>query len=115
MIEMCASFRRLAGLSRLAAAVLPFAALLANPSPGLAAGFGPSLGSASGFAALAGSAVTCTHSTVRGDVGVVTGSFTNTGCTILGTIENANAAAAAAYADFLAAYDTLHFNTPCDQ
>jgi hypothetical protein len=115
MIEMSFSFRRLTCLSKIVAAVLPFAALLANPSPALASGFGPSLGSASGYAALAGSAVTCTNSTVTGDVGIVTGSLTNTGCTIFGTIDNANAAAAAAYADFLIAYDTLHFNTPCDQ
>jgi hypothetical protein len=40
--------------------LLPFAALLYNPFPVLATGFGPSLGSASGFAALAGGAVTCT-------------------------------------------------------
>src|SRR4051812_13805465 len=87
--------------------LLPFAALLYTPSAGLATGFGPSLGSASGFAALAGSAVTCTTSHVAGNVGIVTGSLTNTGCTISGTIDNANAAAAAAYADFLTAYDTL--------
>src|SRR3954470_7568290 len=95
---------------------IPFAALLYNPSPGSATGFGPSLGLASGYAALAGSAVTCTGSTVTGAVGVVTGGgFTNTGCTITGTVHNGDAAAAAAYADFLTAYDTLHFNTPCDQ
>src|SRR4051812_3152070 len=95
---------------------IPFAALLYNPSPGSAAGFGPSLGLASGFAALAGSAVTCTGSTVTGAVGVVTGGgFTNTGCTITGTVHNGDAAAAAAYRDFLTAYDALHFQTPCDQ
>lgn len=96
--------------------LVPFAALLYNPSTGLAAGSGPSLGAASGFAALAGGPaagdVTCTTSTVNGDVGVVTGTFFNTGCTINGTLDTA---AVAAYADFLAAYDTLHFNTPCDQ
>ena len=97
--------------------LIPFAALFYSPSQGSAAGFGPSLGAASGFAALAGGpaagAVTCTTSTVTGDVGVVApGTFTNTGCTIAGTI---NTNAVAAYADFLTAYDTLHFNTPCDQ
>ena len=97
--------------------LVPFAALFYSPSQGLAAGFGPSLGAASGFAALAGGpaagAVTCTTSTVTGDVGVVfPGTFVNTGCTINGTV---NTNAAAAYADFLTAYDTLHFNTPCDQ
>jgi hypothetical protein len=97
--------------------LVPFAALLYNPSPGSATGFGPSLGSASGFAALAGAAVTCTGSTITGDVGIVGSTpFTNTGCTIIsGTVHQGDQAAAAAYADFLTAYDTLHFNTPCDQ
>jgi hypothetical protein len=46
-------------------------------------------------------------------VGVVfPGTFTNTGCTITGTVDTN---AEAAYADFLAAYDALHFNTSCDQ
>jgi hypothetical protein len=91
--------------------LLPFAALLYNPFPVLATGFGPSLGSASGFAALAGGAVTCTTSTLTGNVGYGT-AFTSTGCAIAGT---ASTPAAAAYADFLTAYDTLQFNTPCDQ
>jgi Ice-binding-like len=96
--------------------LVPFAALLGNTTPALATGFGPSLGSASGFAALAGGpaagAVTCTTSTVTGDVGVVLpGTFTNVGCTTGPTNTNATAA----YTDFLTAYDTLHFNTPCDQ
>ena len=69
--------------------LVPFAALLFTPSPVLATGFGPFLGAASGFAALAGGpaagAVTCTASTVTGDVGVVApGTFVNTGCTIRG-------------------------------
>jgi hypothetical protein len=109
---------RAISLNRLATRLLflvPFAALFYNPIPGLAIAFAPSLGSASGFAALAGTAVTCTNSTVTGDVGIVTGSLVNTGCTIVGTVNNANAAAKSAYADFLTAYDTLHFNTPCDQ
>lgn len=98
--------------------LVPFAALLYNPSTGLATGFGPSLGAASGFAALAGGpaagAVTCTTSTVTGNVGVVfPGTFIDTGCTI--TTGTVNTNATAAYADFLAAYDALHFNTLCDQ
>ena len=96
--------------------LIPFAALLYFHSQVLAIGFGPFLGAASGFAALAGGpaagAVTCTTSTVTGDVGVVPpGTFVNTACTI-GTVETN---ATAAYADFLNAYDTLQFNTPCDQ
>jgi Ice-binding-like len=77
---------------------------------------GPSLGTASGFAALAGGpasgAVTCTGSTVNGNVGVVSpGTFTNTGCTINGTV---NPNATAAYADFLLAYHALAA-VSCDQ
>lgn len=64
------------------------------------------LGTASTYAALAGGtaagAVTCTTSTVTGDVGVVSpGTFVNTGCTIKGKV---NTNAATAYADFLTAY-----------
>jgi len=80
-----------------------------------AAASGPSLGTASSFAALAGGpangAVTCTTSTVTGDVGVVLpGTFVNTGCTV-GTV---NTNATAAYADFLSAYDALAA-VSCDQ
>src|SRR3954470_5251854 len=96
--------------------LLSFAALLYMPFHVSAAGAGPSLGAASGFAALAGGpaagAVTCTSSTVAGSVGVVRpGTFVSTNCTVAAVNTNATAA----YADFLTAYDTLHFNTPCDQ
>jgi len=83
-------------------------------SSSAAAPSAPSLGSASGFAALAGGpaagAVTCTNSTVTGDVGVV---FPGTvvGCIPTGTI---NPDATAAYADFLLAYDALAA-VSCDQ
>ncbi len=95
-----------------------FAALLSNPATLSAAGFAPSLGLAAHYAALAGGpaagAVTCTDSTVFGDVGVVfPGTFVGTAnCTLLGTLNNN---ATAAYADFLAAYNALQFNAPCDQ
>ena len=96
--------------------LIPCAALLYASSQVLAIGFGPFLGAAAGFAALAGGpapgAVTCTASTVTGDVGVVDpGTFRNTGCTV-GAV---NTNATAAYADFLNAYHSLQFNTPCDQ
>ena len=88
-----------------------FAALLFSAPTVLATGWGPSLGAASGFAALAGGAVTCTASTVAGDVGYGT-TFINTGCTVTGT---ASHPAAEVYADFFSAYDWLRDNTTCDQ
>ena len=97
--------------------LVAFAGLLCNPATTLAAGSGPSLCLAAHFAALAGGpaagAVTCTDSAVFGDVGVVfPGTFVGTACTIVGTV---NEDATAAYADFLAAYNALEFDTPCDQ
>lgn len=97
--------------------VVPVVALLYYPFLGLAAGFAPFLGAASGFAALAGGpaagAVTCTDSTLNGDVGVVDpGTFVETSCTVTGTID---LNATAAYADFLSAYTELQFNAACDQ
>ena len=78
----------------------------------------PSLGSAASFSALAGGpangAVTCTTSTLTGDVGVVPiGTFTNTGCTISGTVDTT---AAGPYSDFLNAYGALPVANPvCTQ
>jgi len=77
----------------------------------------PSLGSAASFSALAGGpadgAVTCTTSTITGDVGVVSpGKFTNTGCTITGTVIGN---ATAPYADFLTAYGGLPGSNGCTQ
>jgi hypothetical protein len=75
----------------------------------------PGLGSAASFAVLAGTAVTCTDSTVTGDVGVATGAaFTQTSCPVSGTIHLGDAAAAAAYADFLSAYAAFK-HVRCDQ
>lgn len=118
-------------LTRLTARLLflvPFAAFLCNPTPGLAKGkaSAPSLGSASSFAVLGGPAVTCTDSgaantitDVTGDVGVLLGTgFTNTGCTIDGTVHAGDGTAAAAYAAFLIAHNNLApLNTPstCDR
>lgn len=57
--------------------------------------------------------MTCTTSTVTGDVGVVSpGTFVDTGCTITGTVDTN---AVAAYADFLNAYTDLQYNPPCGQ
>jgi hypothetical protein len=77
--------------------VLPFAASAAS-----------FLGSAEDYAALAGTAVTCTDASITGDVGVVLANgFTRTNCSVNGTVHQGDAAAAAAYADFLAAYQAL--------
>jgi Ice-binding-like len=74
----------------------------------------PGLGSASNFAVLAGTAVTCTDSTITGDVGVATGAaVTQTNCTINGTIHAGKSAAKAAYKDFLSAYAALAL-VPCN-
>ena len=100
--------------SRLVPIVLFSALLAAVPFHAALAATGPDLGSASGFAALAGGpaagAVTCTGSTVTGDVGVVSPG-TVTGCTPTGTV---NTNATGAYADFLFAYDSFP-SIPCDQ
>lgn len=86
---------------RLAVAA-PLAALVCAFSPAASSAY---LGSAESFAVLAGTAVTCTDSAITGDVGVVlpTG-FTNTNCTVSGTVHAGDAAAIQAYADYLAAY-----------
>ncbi len=100
--------------SRLVPIVLFAALLAAVPFHAALAQSAPSLGSASGFAALAGGpaagAVTCTGSTVTGDVGVVSPG-TSVGCTPTGTVYTN---ATAAYADFLFAYDSFP-SIPCDQ
>jgi hypothetical protein len=72
---------------------------------------GPALSS---FALLGGSAVTCTTSTVTGDVGVSPGTaitgFPGSGCTVAGTIRT-TVESAAAQAELLALYGNL--NQPC--
>ena len=86
-----------------------FAAFLSGPSPALAQ---VSLGAASNFAVLGGAGVTCTGSAVNGDVGsllTVTGFPPPTPalCTLVGTVHAADAAATAAFHDFLRAHDAL--------
>jgi hypothetical protein len=106
------------------AAVATFAALLAAAcntdstgpsSPTLSASFNssaPSLGAASSFAVLSaapggGGAVTCTNSTIIGDVGSsgLPASVVQTGCTINGAI--IAPVSAQVLADFNGAYDAL--------
>lgn len=65
------------------------------------------------FAVLAGAAVTCTDSTVKGDVGLANpGTITNTRCTIAG--QAGTPAAQNAYATFLGDYAKLRTEPPCD-
>jgi hypothetical protein len=100
-------FRRPAGL----AVIATFAGLLFAASPALAQ---PSLGSAQDFDVLGGTAVTCTDSTIDGDVGVdLGGSITQTNCPVLGTVHPGDAVAQNAYDDFLTAYTNVAA-VPCD-
>ncbi|MDP2974969.1 MAG: ice-binding family protein, partial [Anaerolineales bacterium] len=72
----------------------------------------PGLGTAANFAVLANAAVTCTESTITGDVGEYPRTaVTQTNSIIAGTIHAGDETAAAAYTDFLSAYNALE---PCD-
>src|SRR5438270_13389021 len=65
------------------------------------------------FAVLGGTAVTCTASTVTGDIGIWPGiAVTRTGCVVTGTIHVADAAAEQAYLDFVTAYNRLRDHPP---
>jgi hypothetical protein len=88
--------------------------VVVSPQPVPSAATAPDLGAAASFAVLAGTAVTCTDSTVNGDVGTYPGTaVTRTNCMITGRIHPGDAAAAAASRDFLNAYDGLAL-LPCD-
>lgn len=95
-------------MARLAVIVLFAVLLSAAPFHAAFAQTAPALGSAESFAVLAGTAVTCTDSTIAGDVGVYPGlAVTQTNCTINGTVHTEDASAVAAYNDFLSAYNAL--------
>src|SRR6186713_191716 len=88
-----------------------FAAFLLGSSPAWAQ---VSQGTAADFAVLGGSAVTCTDSDVKGDVGVdLGGAITRTNCAISGTVHPGDTVAQRAYDDFLAAYAAIAL-MPCD-
>ena len=84
-----------------------------------AASSAPSLGAAASFAVLGGTSVTCTGSSVTGDVGVSPGTSvtgfppTSTLCTLAGTVHAGDATAALAHNAFVIAYDALKGMT-CD-
>ena len=64
--------------------------------------------SANDFAVLAGAAVTCTNSSVNGNVGVYPGTVvTQTSCAIDGTVHAGDQIAQKAFAAFLAEYDEV--------
>ena len=74
----------------------------------------PTLGAAAGFTVLAGTAVTCTDSSVTGDVGIFPGTaYAPVRCIVTGTVHAGDTSAEAAYNDFLDAYDALAF-VGCD-
>ena len=99
---------------RLAVAILFAALLSAVPFHAALAATAPDLGTAASFAVLAGGAVTCTDSTITGDVGVSPGTaITQTNCTINGTVHPGDLAARQGYIDFLSAYNALALK-PCD-
>src|SRR6185503_15787710 len=108
-MKMCPSPGRLAQLTTIAA----LAVIVATDS---AAAVVPQ-DSTQTFAILAGTAVTCTQSTVTGDVGVSPGSaVTRTGCHITGTVHAADAVAEQAYLDFVSTYNDLRDQPPaCDE
>ena len=91
------------------------AALIPASASALLSGPAPSLGAAGSFAVLAGTAVTCTDSTVTGNVGVYPGvPITQTSCPVTGTLNGGDTVAAQAHDDFLVAYDAFKA-LPCDQ
>ncbi|MGZ5570916.1 MAG: ice-binding family protein [Usitatibacter sp.] len=75
----------------------------------------PAPGTAEDFAVLAGVAVTCTDSTVNGNVGLANpGTITNTGCAINGATEEGTLFAQEAYADFVNEYANVKTMPSCD-
>jgi hypothetical protein len=73
--------------------------------------------SATGFAVLGGTNVTCTNSTVVGDIGVAPGGavpYTDTGCSVVGATPPAtDIAAVQARTDFLNTYTSLWSSSSC--
>ena len=94
--------------SKLAVASMAAALFLAAPFQSAQAQSRPDLAAAENFTVLAATAVTCTNSTILGDVGVYPGTaITQTDCTITGTVHPGDTVAAAAQTAFVAAYDDV--------
>lgn len=71
-----------------------------------------SLGTAQNFTLLAGAAVTCTTSTVTGNVGVWPGTAVTTCTPVAGTVHAGDAVAQRAFMDFAAAFANLRDHPP---
>jgi hypothetical protein len=102
-------------ISKLVAKLLLTALLAAAPFHTAVAQAAPALGSAAMYAVLAGPAVTCTDSSITGDVfsGLPFSTISQTNCTISGTVHPGDASAIAVYNDFLAGYNLLAAE-PCN-
>ncbi|MGV8935270.1 MAG: ice-binding family protein [Gallionellaceae bacterium] len=100
----------------LSAVLLGGAAMMAGVSSANAAN-ASLLTTSSSFAVLGGTNVTCTNSTIVGDVGVAPGGavpYTDTGCSVVGTTPPASdIAAVQARADFLSTYTALWSSQSC--
>ena len=93
----------------------PKSSMSAPTSSSALSGAAPSLGTAANFALLAGTAVTCTNSTVTGNVGVAPGVvITQTSCPVTGTLHAGDSTATQAQSDFSNAY-TAFAAVPCDR
>lgn len=100
-------------------ASLGCAAFLLFSAPAFSAAVAPNLGTANNFVVLGTNStptsgtVTCTNSTISGDVGTTAGSITNTGCTIAPA--PTTPVAAGVVTDFNNAYSNLDSQNPvCD-
>jgi len=82
------------------------ALLCAGPLSAYAAATAPGLGAAANFVVLGGAGVTCTGSTVAGNVGSKL-TVTQTGCNITGAIHQGDTTAVNAFNNFVTAYNTL--------
>jgi hypothetical protein len=90
-------------LAALCSALLSHEAMAQSP---------PNLGKAGSFAVLGDTTITCSSSTIAGDVGVYSGAVL--ACDVLGTTHVGDTVAQQAYADFLAAHAALAL-VPCAQ
>ena len=98
-------------MTRFALGVLGTFALLAATSLAVFAAPAPSLGGAANFLVLGGAGVTCSTSTVAGNVGSKL-TVTQTGCSISGNIHQGDATAINAFNNFDTAYNNFK-GLPC--